>query len=194
MRVVHPREREIEVVHLQPVAAVAQVEPAARDEGIPQIAPGQRGALRWPDPPSRHQIPSRVLQRRCEVVVGAEHEHAGYVEQVTEGIEHSRHSRHVRQIVARVHHQIGPQAREITYPGLLLALPRREVQVRNVKYAEGVGIRRQDGRRDLTQRECTYLVAGRIGQTRRSGGGESERCCTGCKHPTRLPHLPTWPD
>ena len=62
------------------------------------------------------EVAQRVAQRRREVVVGAEHEHARHVEQRPERVEHRRHRVEVREVVAGVDDEVGLELGERAEP------------------------------------------------------------------------------
>ena len=88
------------------VRRVGQVAPAGVEERPAQVAPRQLGALGVAPPVVGQEVAQRVAQRRGEVVVGAEHEDAGHVEQRAEDVPQHRHRRRVGQVVAGVDHQV----------------------------------------------------------------------------------------
>ncbi len=104
---------------LEPAAGVGQVQPARRVEAVPQVLPrvvdradGRRVAVQ---PVAAlgllQQVAGGVAQLGAVVVVGAEDVRARELHQGAERVQDLRDALRVGEVVARVDHEVGAQAR-----------------------------------------------------------------------------------
>jgi hypothetical protein len=114
---------------------VGQVEPTAIGECVAQILPRQRRRTRAWALASGHQVTGGVPRLRRVVVIGAEDEDTGYVEQRTERLEHDRQGTLMGDVVSGVDDKIRFERRQPTHPGDLARLARREMQIRHMQHA-----------------------------------------------------------
>lgn len=110
------------------------VPPATFDEGSPHALPREVDIARWAF--HAQQVPEGVDQSRCPVVIGAEDEHSGAVEQRLQGLEDIGHGPFITEVVAGVDHQVGFQGIQGGHPRLLGVLAGNHVQIGDVENAE----------------------------------------------------------
>ncbi len=133
--VVDPGEREGGVTHDELGATVRQVGPTALLEPVAQVAPRQRRRVRRSTTVVGEQVAHRVAHGGGEVVVGAEHEDSGQVEQLVERLEQRCDRVGMGEVVAGVDDEVGLEGGKVTHPLLLGPLGRGEVQVAQVQTA-----------------------------------------------------------
>ena len=189
VRVVHAGERDVGALDRQPPRGVGEVQPAGPAELAAQQPPRHLRRADMALAAVRQQVRQGVAQGRLEVVVGAQDERPGHVEQVAERVEQHGHRVAVREVVAGVDHEVGPETRELAHPALLHALTGGEVQVAEVQHAQGRVSRRQDRHGHLPQHEGPRLRHGvrREGSARRGSEAEGAADNAGEAHAARLP-------
>ena len=162
---------------VEPAARVGQVGPAASLEGGAEVLPGQLGGVGVALAVVGEEVPQRVAQRRCEVVVGAEDEHPGQVEQPAEALDQRADRVLVREVVAGVDHEVGLEVGERGQPAPLHPLVRRQVQVADVQHLERPVPGRQHRHLDPAYDEVAHL----------DPGGVRQRARARRRHPARRP-------
>jgi hypothetical protein len=105
------------------------------------------------------------------VVVGAEDVRPRELHQRTQRVQDLRDALGVREVVARVDHEVGAQARQGAQPALLLALTADHVDVGDLEHAQGTHSGRENGDRHPSEAEGAGFEARRVHQT----GGASRR-------------------
>ena len=167
VRVVDPDHLDRAPAGLHHGTRVVYVEPAGMGENLPQFLGRQVGAGTVRTVPG--EVAERVLQHRAGVVVGAEHERAGPLQQRGEGPLDRRYRVGVRQVVAGRDDQVGVGRRERGHPVLLAPLVGGQVQVGQVQDAQGFGIWRQYRDVEAPEREQVAFHQRGVGE-----GGAAE--------------------
>ena len=147
---------------------MASCQPRSTNAGA-QVPPRQ---LRTEDAVLRpEEVVGRVLRPGPVVVVAAEHEHAGPVEQGAQRAQHEGHRTRVGEVVPGVDDEVGLELGQAGDEALLGALPGPQVQIGDVQHAQRAGAGRQDGQRGVAQREPVPLDDRGVAQSERAGGG-----------------------
>src|SRR5436190_10562439 len=123
----------------------------------------------------RKKVPRRVLEPRGVVVIAAEDEHPGAVQQRPKCAHHRRHRLPVREIVTRIDHKVRVELVQGGHPALLGPLTGQHVQIRQVQHPQRPGPRRQHRQGGLPQRPVPALDAGRVRQRRGAERGGTQR-------------------
>ena len=131
---------------------------------------------------ARKEVSSRILEHRCPVVVGAEHEHTGHTTQWPEGSCQRPNRILVRDVVAGVDDKIGFEIRETAQPIEFFALARYEMNVRKVEHRHRPGAGRQYGNLCAAKAERAHLIPGRVGESGDTERGHEKRQATGEAH------------
>ncbi len=182
VRVVDPDHLQIEPSDAEPKPLVHRTEPTRALESVDQVLSGQ--PLRCHGLTAAMalgEVAQRILDRCGEVVVGAEHEDPGSIEQRSVGIEHGRHRVHMGHIVAGADHEVRLERPQSPQPFRTVGLARVQVQVGDVQDPHGARARRQNGDGDVPQGKGSGLEHRAVSQhahpqaerrsSQRGGGG-----------------------
>ena len=204
--VVDTRGGEPDPADLELHPLLVGISPATFDEGSPHALPGKINIAGWALP--AQQVTEGVDQAWRPVVVGAEDEHPGAVEQGAQCLEDIRHGLFVTEVVTGVDHQIGLQGIQGGHPRLLGVLAGDHVQIGDMQDAElllateGPGLEKwQRVGLELEFRELGITPGsgaqsdGDTGPENATGGlGEGFNICWHVIHPTRGVHWESMSD
>ena len=182
MRIIHPRKFQAQPAQRDAVVPVNKPRPAARLKSIMHTLNRKRHTrtfLNFLRRARLPQIPCRILQHRSKIAVRARHENPRKIQERVKRLQERVKPTHMREVIARIHHQIRVQSRQRMHELGLRPLPRNHVHIRNMQNPKVWRPHRKHRESFLAHLKIIQFDEAPI---RRRGGSQSKPCSRKLHH------------